>query len=83
LRGEIAQRLEQFVYEVALEHHWYVLSLGIEPHCVHLFIRSNPYPLPTDIARRIKGSSSHILREEFPWIEYPRSSFVDWTRLVI
>jgi len=83
LRGEIAQGLEQFVYEVALEHQWYVLNLGIEPHCVHLFIRSNPYPLLTDIARRIQDSSSHILREEFPWIEYPGSSFVDWTMLVI
>jgi putative transposase len=35
------------------------------PDHVHLFIRSNPYTLPTDIARLIKGRSSHLLREEF------------------
>jgi putative transposase len=65
LRGEIAQRLEQLVYEVALEQRWQVLNLSIQPDHVHLFIRSNPYTLPTDIARLLKGRSSPILREEF------------------
>jgi putative transposase len=50
LRGEIAQRLEQLVNEVAVEHNWQVLNLSIQPDHVHLFIRSNPYTLPTDIA---------------------------------
>ena len=66
LRGEIAQRLEHLVNEVATEHNWQVLNLSIQPDHVHLFIRSNPYTVPTDIARRIKGHSSHVLREEFP-----------------
>jgi hypothetical protein len=30
-----------------------------------------------------QGRLFPFLREEFPWIEYPRSSFVDWTRLII
>ena len=75
LRGEIAQRLEQLVNEVVNEHNWQVLTLRIQPDHVHLFIRSNPFPLPMDIARPIKGSSSHILREKFPWIENRRTSF--------
>ena len=31
LRGEIAQRLEQLVNEVAVEHNWQVLNLSIQP----------------------------------------------------
>jgi len=77
LRGEIAQRLEQLVNEVATEHSWHVLNLSIQPDHVHLFIRSNPYTLPTDIARLIKGRSSHVLREEFPSLQRMPSL---WTR---
>jgi putative transposase len=65
LRGESAQRLEQLVNEVAVEHNWHVLNLSIQPDHVHLFIRSNPYTEPSDIARLIKGRSSHVLREAF------------------
>lgn len=78
LRGEIAQRLEQLVYEVATAHSWQVLNLSIQPDHVHLFIRSNPYTVPTDIARLIKGRSSHVLREEFPYLMKMPSL---WTRL--
>jgi putative transposase len=77
LRGEIAQRLEQLVNEVVNEHNWQVLTLSIQPDHVHLFIRSNPYTLPTDIARLIKGRSSHALREEFPYLMKMPSV---WTR---
>lgn len=77
LRGEIAQRLEQLVNEVVNEHNWQVLTLSIQPDHVHLFIRSNPYTLPTDIARLIKGRSSHALREEFPHLMKMPSL---WTR---
>ena len=66
MRGEIAQRLEQLVNEVVNEHNWQVLTLSIQPDHVHLFIRSNPYTLPSDIPRLIKGRSSRLLREEFP-----------------
>src|SRR5437660_12834496 len=77
LRGEIAQRLEQLVNEVALEQNWQVLNLSIQPDHVHLFICSNPYTLPTNIARLIKGRSSHVLREEFPYLAKMPSL---WTR---
>jgi putative transposase len=77
LRGEIAQRLEQLVNEVAVAHNWQVLNLSIQPDHVHLFIRSNPYTLPTDIARLIKGRSSHVLREAFPYLQRMPSL---WTR---
>ncbi len=66
LVGKIAERLEQIIHEVCQEREWKILRLAIQPDHVHLFLRANPYTLPTDIAHAIKGRSSHLLREEFP-----------------
>ena len=77
LQGKIAERLEQIVHEVANENQWEVIQLAIQPDHVHLIIRSNPYTLPTVIARLIKGRSSHVLREEFAHLKRMPSL---WTR---
>jgi putative transposase len=77
LQGKVAERLEQIVYEVAKENQWEVLTLAIQPDHVHVFLQSNPYTLPTAIARLIKGRSSHVLREEFPHLMRMPSL---WTR---
>jgi REP element-mobilizing transposase RayT len=53
LLGQLAERLEQIVHEVATAHDWEGIRLGIQPEHVHLFIRAHPYTLPTDIARTI------------------------------
>src|SRR5438270_10643987 len=65
LIGKVAERLEQLICEVATENTWEVLTLAIQPDHVHVFLRANPYTLPTDIARLIKGRSSHLLRVAF------------------
>ncbi len=77
LQGKVAERFEQIVHEVVHENEWQVIQLAIQPDHVHLFIRSNPYTLPTDIARLIKGRSSHMLREEFVHLKRMPSL---WTR---
>src|SRR5260370_6718447 len=77
LIGKVAERLEQRIGEVANENAWEVLRLSIQPDHVHLFLRANPYTLPTDIARLIKGRSSHMLREEFAHLKRMPSL---WTR---
>jgi len=66
LVGPVRDRLEQIIHEVVDENGWQIIQLSIQPDHVHLFIRSNPYTLPSDIPRLIKGRSSHDLREEFP-----------------
>lgn len=66
LVGKIAERLEQLIQEVAEKQQWEIIELAIQPDHVHLLLRATPYTLPTDIARLIKGRSSHVLREEFP-----------------
>jgi putative transposase len=66
LVGPIRTRLEQIVREVATENNWTVIELAIQPDHVHLFVRADPHTRPSDIPRRIKGRSSHHLRQEFP-----------------
>lgn len=56
---------EQIIREVRDENGWQIIQLAIQPDHVHRFIRAHPYPLPTDIPRRLKGRRSHLLREEF------------------
>jgi putative transposase len=77
LVGPVRERLEQIIRDVAQEQSWHILDLAIQPDHVHLFIRSNPYTLPTDIARLIKGRSSHELRKEFEHLKRMPSL---WTR---
>jgi putative transposase len=77
LKGPILDRLQQIIQEVTTENGWSVMEVAIQPDHVHLFVRSNPRTLPTDIARLIKGRSSHLLREEFPWLRRLPSL---WTR---
>jgi REP-associated tyrosine transposase len=77
LVGPVHDRLKQIIGEVVDEHDWQTISLAIQPDHVHLFIRTTPYTLPSDIPRLIKGRSSHDLREEFPHLRNLPSL---WTR---
>ena len=77
LVGPVSERLKQIIVQVIEENAWKLLTLAIEPDHVHLFLRANPYTLPTDIARKIKGRSAHLLREEFPHLKRMPSL---WTR---
>jgi putative transposase len=66
LVGPVRDRLEEILAAVADEQSWRLLSLAIQPDHVHLFLRADPYTVPSDIPRLIKGRSSHDLRAEFP-----------------
>ena len=77
LIGPVHDRLKQIIEQVVQEHQWRIERLAIQPDHVHLFIQANPYTLPTDIPRLIKGRSSHELRDEFPHLAKMPSL---WTR---
>jgi putative transposase len=74
---EVAESLKQIIEKVAQDNSWQIVELAIQPDHVHLFIQSNPYTLPTDIARLMKGRSSHDLRGTFPHLMKMPSL---WTR---
>lgn len=77
LVGPVHDRLKAIIEQVAEEKHWHIVCLAIQPDHVHLFLQANPYTLPTDIPRLIKGRSSHLLREEFAHLMHMPSL---WTR---
>ena len=77
LVGPVHDRLKTVIEQVAEENQWHIVRLAIQPDHVHLFMQANPYTLPTDIPRLIKGRSSHELREEFPHLMRMPSL---WTR---
>ena len=66
LKGEIAQRLQELIYEAASELNCQVLALEIMDDHVHLFLNCPPSLAPKDIMFKIKGRSARFLRKEFP-----------------
>jgi putative transposase len=76
-RYKLHDRLKTIIEQVAEENPWHLVRLAIQPDHVHLFVQTNPYTLPTDIPRLIKGRSSHELREEVPHLMRMPSL---WTR---
>ena len=66
LVGEVKERLEQIIHQVADELGIKVVELAINPNHIHLFISAYPTIPVHKIVRRIKGRSSYILRKEFP-----------------
>jgi putative transposase len=77
LVGPVRTRLEQLLHAVVTEHGWQIIQLAIQPDHEHLFMRANPYTLPSDIPWLLKGRSAHELREECPHLKQLPSL---WTR---
>ncbi|MGC8936883.1 MAG: IS200/IS605 family transposase [Candidatus Methanomethylicaceae archaeon] len=66
LVGEVKERLDQIIRQVADELGINILELAINPDHVHLCISAYPTIPVHKIVRRIKGRTSNILRREFP-----------------
>ncbi len=74
----ISSRLETLLHEKVTELGGSVLVLEIQPDHVHLFIEMPPKWAPAQIAYRVKGYTSHVLRHEFPWLKSRLPSL--WSR---
>jgi putative transposase len=66
LVGAIAERLQQIIFELAVQHRWKVIALEIMPDHVHMFLNVKPTDDVATIMRLVKGRASHDLRKEFP-----------------
>jgi len=62
----IASRLRELIHEKVAQLEGSVLVLEIQADHVHLFVEMPPKWAPAQIAYRIKGYTSHVLRREFP-----------------
>lgn len=68
LEGAVTDRLRQLIAEVTAEHAMTVHALEVMPDRVHLLVEADPTLCVAEIVNRIKGRSSRVLRQEFPWL---------------
>lgn len=66
LTNGIDVRLKEILYQIAGENDVEIKSLEIMPDHVHMFIEFDPRLTLHKIVKQFKGTSSHILRKEFP-----------------
>ena len=66
LVGEIADRLRALLVEKAVEMGLTIHALEVMSDHVHLFIEGDPTRCVAEIVNRLKGYTSHVLREQFP-----------------
>lgn len=78
LAGEVGDRLEQLLPELVIVLGGNMLELVVRDDHVHLFVSIPPTIAPQQVMHRIKGASSHILRDEFPSLRSRLPSL--WTR---
>ncbi|MBO5551222.1 MAG: IS200/IS605 family transposase [Lachnospiraceae bacterium] len=71
-------RLKELIYEITAEQDITIKALEIMPDHVHLFIEFDPRKVLHKIIKDIKGRTSKILRQEFPWLRSRIPSL--WTR---
>lgn len=66
LKDGIDTRLKELINEKQNDYEYSVLSMEIMPDHVHLLLDINPKIGVYSIISKIKGYTSHSLREEFP-----------------
>ncbi len=75
LAGEVAMVAEAIIRKTCKELDIEVIDMSVSPDHIHLFIQYPPKYSVSFIAKRLKGRSSRILRQEFPELkEWCKSS---------
>lgn len=69
LEGSVAARLEELIKSIAADRQSDVIELEIMPDHVHLLIEVDPQFGIHRLVKQLKGTSSRVLRQEFPKIK--------------
>jgi putative transposase len=67
--GRMEQRLKEIIGEVITEKRAWLIELETMPDQVHLLVEVDPQFGVHKLVKAIKGRSSRVLREEFPWLK--------------
>jgi len=62
-------RLKDIIQSVCTESHAELLKLEVMPDHVHLLVEVDPQYGIHRLVRQIKGRSSRLLRQEYPWLK--------------
>lgn len=76
IRG-VDVRLKAIIHDVISESTAELLELEVMPEHVHLLVEVDPQYGIHRLVRSIKGRSSRLLRQEFPWLKSRLSTL--WT----
>jgi len=61
-------RLKELLVEKCAEHQTEIIELEVMPDHVHLLVEVDPQYGIHRLVKQIKGYSSRMLRQEFPWL---------------
>jgi REP-associated tyrosine transposase len=62
-------RLKEIIQDVCTESHAEIIALEVMPEHVHLLVEVDPQYGMHRLVRAIKGRSSRLLRQEYPWLK--------------
>ena len=69
LVGEVETRLKELLPELAEESGCTIDTMEVMPDHIHIFLKGNP-TIPIHLmVKNLKGKSSSILRQEFPYLK--------------
>lgn len=75
--GRMEVRLKEIIAEVITEKEAWLIEMETMPDHVHLVVEVDPQFGVHRLVKAIKGRSSRVLREEFPWLKSKLPSL--WT----
>ena len=67
--GGMEERLKEIIAEVITEKGAWLIEMETMPDQVHLLVEVDPQYGVHKLVKAIKGRSSRLLREEFPWLK--------------
>ncbi|MDI6813776.1 MAG: IS200/IS605 family transposase [Desulfitobacteriaceae bacterium] len=65
----VDERLKELIVDVAVKHQAEIIEMEIMPDHVHLLVEVDPQYGIHRLIRQIKGQTSRILRQEYPWLK--------------
>ena len=78
LTGAVAERMRDLVMAKQAEYGYVVMDIAVHPDHVHLLLDVDPRVGVHTVVGKIKGFTSHELRNEFPWLKKRLPTL--WTR---
>lgn len=69
LVGGVDARFKEMVPEIARKVGFEVVEMEVMPDHVHLLLEIPPKLSVHQVVKRVKGRTSRVLREEFPWLK--------------
>ena len=69
LKGKIAIRLKQLLYQACKINRWWIGEMSIQEDHIHVMIQIKPSESVAYVVQMLKGGTSKVIRKEFPELE--------------